>query len=141
MMRFLVANFPIVVSMLLPTGSPDDIRKLLESDPDYFNNLTYDQCVESMTNVLLVSSKLYPYGEPIQGAEDDKSKYSKITGLHTLQWGPGVAARQTKAFNDMVDLVRHHTAEGNDQASKVSVLLIRTNRSLARALIYRFQKP
>ena len=43
--RFLVGKFPVVVNKILPEASPADIQKILEDDPDYFNDLTYDEVV------------------------------------------------------------------------------------------------
>ena len=36
MMRFLVAHFKMVVHKIMPEGSPEEVQKLLEDDPDYF---------------------------------------------------------------------------------------------------------
>eukprot|EP00973_Karenia_brevis_P023199 3194804-Karenia_brevis.AAC.1 len=54
LMRFLVAKFPAVVNKLLPPGLSDaDIKQILDEDPDYFNDLCYDEVVQGMANVLL----------------------------------------------------------------------------------------
>ena len=73
--------------------------------------------VGACANILLVSEKLYPYRTPVCGNGNDKKKYSKITGIHIMQWGPETLALHTTSFNDMVDTVRKHMATGSGEGS------------------------
>ena len=76
LMRFLLAKFPAVVNKLVPPGlSDEELRQLLDEDPDYFNDLCYDEVVQGMANVLLVSSKLYPYKKAVGQPEGARDKH------------------------------------------------------------------
>ena len=89
MMRFLIGRFPMVVNNILPDCSPEEIRDILEADPHYFNDLTYDDVVEAGAHIMLVAKELFKKDEPRPG-HNDKSKYSHITGCHNLPWGTDV---------------------------------------------------
>lgn len=60
--RFLVAHFPPVVSKIMPEGSPEEIKTLMESEEDFFNDITYDEAVLAVVNPLLVLEQLYEVG-------------------------------------------------------------------------------
>ena len=47
MSRFLIGHFKSVAHKILPDGSPEDVQALLNEDPDYFNDLTYDEVVQA----------------------------------------------------------------------------------------------
>ncbi|CAE7917987.1 unnamed protein product, partial [Symbiodinium necroappetens] len=44
--RFLVAHFKAVTHKILPDKSADELRQMLTEDPDYFNDLAYDDVVQ-----------------------------------------------------------------------------------------------
>ena len=89
MMRFLVAHFKMVVHKILPEGSADELQRLLEDEPDYFNDLEYDEVVKCMTNILLVADELFPANrrrcDEAAGASSD---FSEVRGVHRLSWAP-----------------------------------------------------
>jgi hypothetical protein len=64
MMRFLVCRFPSVVNKILPACEEAEMRQLLEADPDYFNDLAYDDVVESVAHILLVSKDPRTFAPP-----------------------------------------------------------------------------
>ena len=112
LMRFLVP----------PDLSAEETKKLLDEDSDYFNDLCFDEEVQGMANVLLVSSKMYPYRNaicaPASGTGD--WHFSKISGVHAVQWGSDVLAEHTRTFNAMVDKVREHVTSGTGEGSKAN---------------------
>ena len=111
MMRFLIARFPVIINKILPHAPPEQIRSLLEDDADYFNDLDYDNVVQAMGNVMLVASRLYQKGIPRPGEANDKSKYSKVTGLHIMQWDQEVRDHFRNKFNEMADIARLEARE------------------------------
>ncbi|CAE7282086.1 unnamed protein product [Symbiodinium sp. CCMP2592] len=46
--RFLVAHFKAVTHKILPNKSADELRQMLTEDPDYFNDLAYDDVVKAI---------------------------------------------------------------------------------------------
>ena len=68
-------------------GSPADIQSILEEDPDHFNDIPYDDVVEGITHILLISACLYTYGKERTDEEGDRAKYSRVKGVHTLPMG------------------------------------------------------
>ena len=89
MMRFLVAHFKMVVHKIMPEGSPEEVQKLLEDDPDYFNDLEYDEVVKCMTHILLVADELFPaHRRRCDEATGAGSDYSEVRGVHRLSWAP-----------------------------------------------------
>jgi hypothetical protein len=71
MMRFLVGHFSAVVNKILPDLPSPQIARIVADDPDYFNNLGYDDVVQALGGVMLVSSFLFPAGRERQGEKVD----------------------------------------------------------------------
>ena len=64
LMRLLHATFPPVPNKIVPPGLDEaGVKKLLEEDPHYFNNLAIDDVVECMANVMRVAGALYTDGK------------------------------------------------------------------------------
>ena len=95
-MRFLVGEFSSVVHKVKPDMSADEMAKLLDEDPDYFNDLAYDNVVAGMTHVLPVASQSFPYRVPTPGTKDDKSIHSFIMGGHFVSCGSELKATHIK---------------------------------------------
>ena len=99
-----------------PKG-PAEIQALLESDPDYFNDLSCDNDVEAMTTVMLVADEMFPLGRRRSDEVDGASgSYSEIRGIHELRWASGAKKHFTKEFNDSVDCIRADNRRGVQNA-------------------------
>ena len=121
LMRFLVAKFPVVVNKILPNLPPAEMQRWIENDPDYFNDVTYDDVVGGIANILLAAKSLFPLGRPRDGAaEPDKLVYSKITGIHTLRMAPDVLDHFKETFNASVDQVRRDLETLGGKASRLN---------------------
>ncbi|CAK0896107.1 unnamed protein product [Prorocentrum cordatum] len=106
MMRFLVGHFIAVVNKILPDLPPPQLARILDSDPNYFNDLTYDDVVEALGGgVTLVSSLLFPKGKERRDERGSSDRFSRARGTHFLPWAP--------EFNKSADFVR-----GEARASK-----------------------
>ncbi len=57
-MRFLLTKFPAVVNKLLPQGPPARLQRLLEEDPDHFNDTADDDVTQALANVTLLAWEL-----------------------------------------------------------------------------------
>ncbi|CAK0909816.1 unnamed protein product, partial [Prorocentrum cordatum] len=89
MMRFLIGHFPAVVNKIRPDVPPSQITRLLQDDPDYFNDLDYDDVVTAIGKIMLVASALYVRGVE-RADEKDNNRYSRVRGTHFLPWKPDV---------------------------------------------------
>ena len=100
MMRFLIGHFRAVVNKILP-DLPDDVKnKLLEEDGEYFNDLAYDDVVEAIAHVLLVSNRLYVKGVERPDEKNDRHRFSKVKGLHFMPWEPAIKKSFQDKFNE-----------------------------------------
>eukprot|EP00959_Pyramimonas_sp_CCMP1952_P448544 9391984-Pyramimonas_sp.AAC.1 len=70
-MRFLIGHFSAVVNKIRPDVPAAQLTRLLLDDPDYFNDLDYDDVVTAIGKVMLVASALYVRGEE---RADEKGK-------------------------------------------------------------------
>ena len=52
MQRFVICRFPMVVNKILPDASPEALTATLASDPDFFNDLAYDDVVKAVANIM-----------------------------------------------------------------------------------------
>ena len=43
--RFLIGKFPVVVNKIMPDVPPSEVQNILLNDPDYFNDILYDDVV------------------------------------------------------------------------------------------------
>ena len=59
MQRFVICRFPMVVNKILPDASPEALTATLASDPDFFNDLAYDDVVKAVANIMLISRELF----------------------------------------------------------------------------------
>ena len=100
-------EIPVVVNKILPNLPPAEMQRWIENDPNYFNEVAYDDVVGGIANILLAAKSLFPLGRPRDGAEElDKLVYSKIAGIHALRMPPDVLDHFTETFNASVDHVR-----------------------------------
>lgn len=92
--RFLIGHFLSVCSKVCPENlSPQEMQNLLLEDPNYFNDLSYDEIVKAAANVLLLADASFPY----QRRRDDEvgaaaGRYSEIRGIHTMEFEEGVVS-------------------------------------------------
>ena len=120
--RFLIGHFVSVCNKVCPEDlSVQDMQNLLLDDPDYFNDLSYDEIVKAATNVLLLADAAFPY----QQRRDDEvgpaaSRYSEIRGIHTMEFAEGVVSNFQKDFNEMVDDYRKAKKVGDAKAALLS---------------------
>ena len=120
--RFLIGHFVPVCSKVCPEGlSPHELQNLLLNDPNYFNDLSYDEVVKATTNILLIADALFPY----QGRRQDEQgphagKYSDIRGIHTMEFAEGVVTSFHQEFNDMVEECRQARRKGDANAALLS---------------------
>ena len=114
MMRFLVAHFPAVINKILPDSPPAQVQSLLDADPDYFNDIAYDDVVQAMASVLLVSGELYKRGVRRPDEAHDRTRYSDVKGVHFLPWGAEVRQHFLTTFNTMADVARAESRGCND---------------------------
>ena len=90
--RFLIGHFLSVCSKVCPENlSAQEMQNLLLEDPNYFNDLSFDEIVKAATNLLLLADAAFPY----QHRRDDEvgpaaSRYSEIRGIHTMEFAEGV---------------------------------------------------
>ena len=105
MMRFLIGHFPAVVNKIRPDVPPSQITRLLQDDPDYFNDLDYDDVVTAIGKIMLVASALYVRGVE-RADEKDNNRYSRVRGTHFLPWKPEAKDHFRKQFNRAADYVR-----------------------------------
>ena len=83
-------------------GAPDSVASL---DPDlYFNDLTVDEAVGALVNVLLIMERLYVRNQR-RSDEVDSNLYSTLLGLHTLPWQDDSWNSYVDAFNETTDRV------------------------------------
>ena len=115
MMRFLTGHFKPVVNKILPDGPPDEIRALLEEDPDYFNDLVYDDVVESIANLMLVSGSLFVKNQMRADEDGDRGRYSEVKGVHFMPWNTEVRQHFRETFNEMADTVRSEARASKDE--------------------------
>ena len=113
MMRFLVGHFIAVVNKILPDLPPPQLARILDGDPDYFNDLTYDDVVEALGGIMLVSSLLFPKGKERRDETGKSDRFSRVRGTHFLPWAPEVKEHFRTEFNKSADFVR-----GEARASK-----------------------
>lgn len=120
--RFLIGHFLSVCSKVCPENlSPQEMQNLLLEDPNYFNDLSYDEIVKAAANVLLLADASFPY----QRRRDDEvgaaaGRYSEIRGIHTMEFEEGVVSSFQKDFNDMVDDYRQAKKAGDAKAALLS---------------------
>ncbi|CAK0837958.1 unnamed protein product [Prorocentrum cordatum] len=98
MMRFLVGHFIAVVNKILPDLPPPQLARILDSDPNYFNDPTYDDVVE---------------GKERRDERGSSDRFSRVRGAHFLPWAPEVKGHFRTEFNKSADFVR-----GEARASK-----------------------
>ena len=60
--------------MMPPNLTAQQIKQLLGDDPDYFNDLSYDDVVLAISNILLIVNRLFPKGIQQKGTQ-------KINGM------------------------------------------------------------
>lgn len=119
--RFLVAKFPVVVNKILPDVAPAEIQNILLDDPDYFNNLAYDDVVGGLANILFAAKGVFQKDVPPAGTADEvKRVYSKITGLHTLALSNEVKEHFRDTFNHSVDEIRDDLTNLGGKASHLN---------------------
>ncbi|CAK0858472.1 unnamed protein product, partial [Prorocentrum cordatum] len=119
MMRFLIGHFTAVVNKILPDVPAPQVARLLEDDPDYFNDLEYDHVVTAIGKVMLTASALYVRGEERPDEKNKKNRYSKVRGTHFLPWAEDVMEHFRKQFNSAADYVREEAraSKGADEDS------------------------
>ncbi|CAK0831366.1 unnamed protein product [Prorocentrum cordatum] len=119
MMRFLIGHFTAVVNKILPDAPAPQVARLLEDDPDYFNDLEYDHVVTAIGKVMLTASALYVRGEERPDEKNKKNRYSKVRGTHFLPWAEDVMEHFRKQFNSAADYVREEAraSKGADEDS------------------------
>ena len=107
---------------ILPEGSPAELRSILEEDPNHFNDIPYDDVVEGIAHILLISTCLYVYGKERKDEHGDRAKYSRVKGIHTLPWDPAAKAHSNHAFNCTADVVREESraSKPDDEANTYS---------------------
>ena len=105
LMRFFIVHFPPVINKLLPAGTPAEIEKLVETD-EYFNKLSFDQIASAWVNVLLILGRLYQQYQPREDEQNRPARYSKLLGLHTLEWEADAWEAYVGDFNACTDRVR-----------------------------------
>ena len=85
------------------SGAPESLAGQL--DPNlYFNDLTFDEAVGALVNVLLIMERLYVRNEK-RADEEDGKHYSHLLGLHTLPWQSDSWNSYVEAFNQTTDRV------------------------------------
>ena len=62
--RFLIGKFPIVVNKILPDVPPREIQAILMDDPEYFNDLAYDDVVGGLANILFAAKGAFQKDMP-----------------------------------------------------------------------------
>ena len=132
MMRFLVGHFSAVVNKILPDAPAEQITKILDADPDYFNDLSYDNVVQAMGRVMLVSSLLFPKGRERPDERGKSDRFSKVRGAHFLPWAPDVKEHFDAQFNKSADYVRSEAraSKGEDEDSGYSAVRKDMTRTL-----------
>ena len=120
--RFIIGHFLPVCNKVAPEGlSQEQLQHLLLEDPDYFNDLTYDDIVTASCNILCVADALFPY---FKRRDDEigpnKDRFSEIRGIHTMEFEAGVTTSFQTEFNSMVDQYRAAKASSQCKASLLS---------------------
>ena len=108
-----MGHFIAVVNKILPDLPPPQLARILDGDPNYFNDLTYDDVVEALGGIMLVSSILFPKGKERRDERDRSDRFSRVRGTHFLPWAPDVKEHFRTEFNKSADFVR-----GEARASK-----------------------
>ena len=86
---------------------------MLESDPDYFNDLSYDNVAKAMTNVMLVADELFPWGRRrCDEVGEAAGSYSEIRGIHERRWTVDAKKHFANEFKDSVDSSRADRRNG-----------------------------
>ncbi|CAK0804108.1 unnamed protein product, partial [Prorocentrum cordatum] len=98
MMRFLVGHFIAVVNKILPDLPPPQLARILDSDPNYFNDLTYDDVVEERRDE--------------RGSSD---RFSRVRGMHFLPWAPEIKEHFRTEFKKSADFVRGEARGSNGE--------------------------
>ena len=135
MARFIHGCFPMVANKIRPEGGNANIAAHV-ADEAYFNDLTYDQCVQCMAHVMLVAWRLFPYGQDRDDAAENPGCYSKLLGVHSLPWEAAVLAVFSNDFTKFVDEIRADQLGSGAKMSQINKEKTRPLQFMAPADVF-----